>query len=180
MSMLKAPVTQLDHILGPDNAPLTLLEYGDYECPHCGAAHPIVNRVRRHFGNRLRFVFRHFPLGQVHPNAEPAAETAEFAGAHGKFWNMHDALFENQERIGPPLFFALAGELHLSEAGLRDALVSGTYQPKVRADFLSGVRDGVNGTPSIFINGERHDGAYDFEDLVAAIELNLQAKGAPL
>jgi protein-disulfide isomerase len=176
MSTLRAPVTPLDHVKGAANAPVTLVEYGDYECPHCGAAHPIVNLVQEHFGPRLRFVFRHFPLMQVHPNAETAAESAEFAGAHRRFWEMHDGIFENQDRLGVPLLFALAGALGLSELDLRAALANGTYAPKVRSDFLGGVRSGVNGTPSFFINGVRHDGTYAFDDLVAAIELRLHAR----
>jgi protein-disulfide isomerase len=176
MGTLKVPVTQHDHVRGPANAPMTLVEYGDYECPHCGLAHPIVNAVQKHFGKKLRFVFRHFPLSQVHPNAEPAAESAEFAGAHDRFWEMHDGIYENQEQLGLPLFFALAEALGLSEAALRDALVTGVYAPKVRADFLGGVRSGVNGTPSFFINGRRHDGSYAFGDLAAAVEGNLHHK----
>jgi protein-disulfide isomerase len=177
--MLRAPVTPHDHIRGPASAPVTLVEYGDYECPRCGAAHPIVNLVQEHFGPRLRFVFRHFPLNEVHPNAESAAESAEFAGAHGRFWEMHDGIYENQDRLGLPLLFALAGALGLSEPDLRAALASGTYAPKVRRDFLGGVRSGVNGTPTFFINGARHDGTFAFDDLVAAIELQLYARAQP-
>jgi protein-disulfide isomerase len=121
---------------------------------------------------------RHFPLIQVHPNAETAAESAEFAGAHGRFWEKHDGIYENQDRLGLPLLFALARKLGLSELELQSALASGEYEPKVRADFLGGVRSGVNGTPSFFINGERHDGSYAFDDLVAAIELRLRRRAA--
>jgi protein-disulfide isomerase len=176
MSTLKAPVTPRDHILGPANAPVTLVEYGDYECPHCGAAHPIVKLVLEHFGKNIRFVFRHFPLNQVHPNAEAAAESAEFAGANRRFWDMHDGIYENQDRLGLPLLFALSGALGLSEASLREALVNGTYAEKVKGDFLGGVRSGVNGTPSFFINSRRHDGSYAFADLAAAVEANLHLK----
>jgi protein-disulfide isomerase len=178
MGTLRVPVTQHDHVRGPANAPVTLVEYGDYECPHCGLAHPIVNAVRQHFARQLRFVFRHFPLSQIHPNAETAAESAEFAGAHGRFWEMHDGIYENQDRLGLPLLFALVRTLGLSELELQSALASGEYEPKVRADFLGGVRSGVNGTPSFFINGERHDGSYAFDDLVAAIELRLERRAA--
>ena len=178
MSTLKVPVTQHDHVRGPANAPVTLVEYGDYECPHCGRAHPIVDALQEQFARKLRFVFRHFPLTQIHPNAEPAAESAEFAGANGQFWEMHDGIYENQDRLGLPLLFALANALGLSELELRDALASGTYAPKVRADFLGGVRSGVNGTPTFFINGERHNGTYEFDDLVAAIELRLRSRVA--
>jgi protein-disulfide isomerase len=176
MSRLKVPVTQHDHIRGPAAARVTLVEYGDYECPHCAAAHPIVNAVREHFARELRFVFRHFPLSQIHPNAEAAAESAEFAGAQGQFWQMHDAIYENQDRLGLPLLFTLAHALGLSELDLRNALASGEYAAKVRADFLGGVRSGVNGTPAFFINGERHDGTYELDELVGAIELRLDAR----
>jgi protein-disulfide isomerase len=178
MGTLRVPVTQHDHVRGPANAPVTLVEYGDYECPHCRLAHPIVNAVRQHFAPQLRFVFRHFPLSQIHPNAETAAESTEFAGAHGRFWEMHDGIYENQDRLGLPLLFALVRTLGLSELELQSALASGEYEPKVRADFLGGVRSGVNGTPSFFINGERHDGSYAFDDLVAAIELRLERRAA--
>jgi len=178
MGTLRVPVTQHDHVRGPANAPVTLVEYGDYECPHCRLAHPIVNAVRQHFARQLRFVFRHFPLSQIHPNAETAAESAEFAGALGRFWEMHDGIYENQDRLGLPLLFALVRTLGLSELELQSALASGEYEPKVRADFLGGVRSGVNGTPSFFINGERHDGSYAFDDLVAAIELRLERRAA--
>ena len=179
MAKLKVPVTQRDHSLGPANAPITLVEYGDYECPHCARAHSIVAAVRDHFAGQLRFVFRHFPLAQIHPNAQVAAESAEFAGAHGKFWEMHDGIYENQEQLGLPLLFALAAALGLAEAELREALKTSEYEPKVRADFLGGLRSGVNGTPTFFINGERHDGPYEFVALVAAIDAHLHA-GAPL
>ena len=178
MAALKVPVTQHDHVRGPANAPVTLVEYGDYECPYCGLAHPIVNAVQAHFPQHLRFVFRHFPLNQAHPNAEAAAETAEFAAAHGQFWEMHDAIYDNQDQLGLPLLFALAGALGLPEADLRNALAAGKYAPKVRADFLGGVRSGVNGTPTFFINGERHNGTFEFDDLVASIELRLHARAA--
>ena len=124
MSRLRVPVTQHDHVRGPANAPVTLVEYGDYECPHCGLAHPIVNAVREHFARQLRFVFRHFPLIQVHPNAETAAESAEFAGAHGRFWEMHDGIYENQDRLGLPLLFALARKLGASANSALSAAVS--------------------------------------------------------
>jgi len=170
MATLKVPVTPEDHIQGDPNAELTLLEYGDYECPHCGRAHPIVKRVQKHFGRRLRFVFRNFPLTQIHPNAQAASEAAEFAGANGRFWEMHDLIYENQERLSPPLLLALAEELGLDPPALREALAAGEFEPRVRRDFLSGVRSGVNGTPTFFIGGQRHDGPWEFEDLVTAIE----------
>jgi protein-disulfide isomerase len=170
MATLKVPVTAEDHIEGDPTAELTLLEYGDYECPHCGRAYGIVKQVQKHFGRRLRFVFRNFPLAQIHPHAQTAAETAEFAGAHGRFWEMHDLLFENQDRLGLPLLLALTEELGLDPQALRDALTAGEFEPRVRRDFLSGVRSGVNGTPTFFVGENRHDGPWEFEDLVTALE----------
>jgi len=175
MGTLRVPVTQHDHILGPANASVTLVEYGDYECPYCGAAFPNVRRVLQHFGPKLRYVFRHFPLTQVHPEAEPAAETAEFAGAHKRFWEMHDGLYENQDRLGPQLLFSLAETLGLSEVELRDALATEKYAPKVKSDFLGGVRSGVNSAPSFFINGRQHEGTFEYEALVSAIDSHLSA-----
>ena len=170
MASLKVPVTTQDHILGNENALITLVEYGDYECPHCGHAHSIVKRVQKHFGDRLRFVFRNFPLKEIHPNAESAAETAEFAARNGAFWEMHDGIFENQEDLGLPLFSELSDRLGLSVSDLRAALTNEEYLPRVREDFRGGVRSGVNGTPTFFINGRRHDGSFEFEDLVEAIK----------
>ncbi|HEY2444301.1 MAG TPA: DsbA family protein [Rhizomicrobium sp.] len=167
--MLKVPVTAADHIRGDNRAPVMLVEYGDCQCPHCGKAYREVERVRQHFGRSLGFVFRHFPLTQIHPLAESAAETAEFAAHHGEFWAMHDALYLNQSRLGMPLLFALAGAFELPQGLLRDALASGTYAGKVQFDFLGGVRSGVNGTPTFFINGTRHDAAFDFDTLSLAI-----------
>ena len=175
MATLKIPVTANDHVQGDITAPIVLVEYGDYECPYCGAAHPIVNALVDKFSEDMRFVFRHFPMVQMHPFAESAAEAAEFAGAHGRFWEMHDGLYEDQENLGVPLLFALAEALGLPEAGLREALMSGEYAPKVRSDFLGGVRSGVNGTPTFFINGRRHDGTWAYEDLAGAIEARLHA-----
>jgi protein-disulfide isomerase len=177
MAKLKTPVTPEDHIQGPDDAEATLVEYGDYECPFCGQAYHVVKRIQKHFGGRLRFVFRNFPLTEIHPQAESAAEAAEFAGVHGKFWQMHDLLYESQERLGEPLYSELTAELGLSPQALPQALAEGTYRARVRADFASGVRSGVNGTPTFFINGERHDGSYDYETLVLAIQGKIGKRG---
>lgn len=170
MANLKTPVTSTDHVQGPEDAPVTLVEYGDYQCPHCGHAHSIVKRIQKHFGEQLRFVFRNFPLSQIHPYAEPAAETAEFAAVHGKFWEMHDLLFENQDRLTESLFPELAKKLKLQIDALQKALESEEYSTRVGNDFSGGVRSGVNGTPTFFINGRRHDGPFEYRDLVAAIE----------
>ena len=177
MAKLRTPVAPEDHIQGPEDAEVTLVEYGDYECPHCGRAYPIVKRVQKHFGKRLRFVFRNFPLTETHRHAESAAEAAEFAGAQGKFWEMHDLLFENQERLSEPLYLGLAEELSLPSVALRQALEEGKYKARVRADFSSGVRSGVNGTPTFFINGKRHDGPFDYDTLVLAIQEKTGKRG---
>ena len=170
MSKLSVPVSEKDHRQGDPDAPCTLVEYGDYQCPSCGHAYPIVKRVQKHFGKRLLFVFRNFPLSEMHPYAEPAAETAEFAAAHQKFWEMHDLLYENQDRLDDALLVQLAQQLQLDPEKLRQALASKEFEPRVRADFRGGVRSGVNGTPTFFINGQRHDGAYDYASLVEAID----------
>jgi protein-disulfide isomerase len=175
MTMLKVPVSPEDHGQGDANAKCTLVEYGDYECPHCGRAYPIVKRLQKHFGKRLFFVFRNFPLSQMHPHAEPAAETAEFAGAEGKFWEMHDLLFENQDRLGNALLRELTAELGLDPAELLQALEEGKYAARVRADFSGGVRSGVNGTPTFFINGHRNDASFEYQDMVEAIQSALAA-----
>ena len=171
MADLRFPITEQDHILGDLSAPVTLLEYGDYQCPHCQAAQPHVERVRRQFGDDLCYVYRHFPLTSVHPMAKPAAESAEFAGAHGRFWQMHTGLFANGAQLSGPVLLALVEQLGLDPAELRSALVRGDYAPKVNADFAGGVRSGVNGTPCFFINGTRHDGSWDAATLSAAISL---------
>ena len=170
MATLKIPVGEQDHAKGPEDAEVTLVEYGDFECPFCGGAYPIVKEVQEYFGDRLRFVFRNFPLRELHPHAAVAAQTAEFAGAHGKYWPMHDLLFENQGRFGDEFFFALAEELKLSGELLGKALDEGTFEARVVSDFRGGVRSGVNGTPTFFINGQRHDGSYHLDVLIAAIE----------
>jgi protein-disulfide isomerase len=170
---LRVPVTDQDHIQGNPNAKCTLVEYGDYECPHCGHAYPIVKRAQKHFGKKLRFVFRNFPLAEMHPHAESAAEIAEFAGAHKKFWEMHDALFENQGSLGGSLYLELARQLKLSPEELRVAMDSREFLPHVKNDFTGGVRSGVNGTPTFFINGKRHDASFEYEDLVEAIDTAL-------
>jgi protein-disulfide isomerase len=174
MTKLAIPASAHDHRQGDPDAPCTLVEYGDYQCPSCGLAYPLVKRVQKHFGKRLLFVFRNFPLTQLHPYAESAAETAEFAAEHNKFWEMHDLLFENQQRLGGELYHELAQQLHLPSVKLDQALGAKEFQPRVKADFSGGVRSGVNGTPTFFINGQRHDGSYDFNSLVDAVDLALE------
>lgn len=170
MTILKTPIDEDDHILGNRNAVITLLEYGDYECPSCGLAFPIVKRVQKYFGNKLKFVFRNFPLTEIHPHAEIAAETAEFAGAHNHFWEMHDQIFINQGQLGMPLFLDLIKKLKLPENEFENALINGLYKERIKNDFLGGVYSGVNGTPTFFINGQKYDRPFGYQDLIAAIE----------
>jgi protein-disulfide isomerase len=167
---LNAPVSERDHVQGLETAPVTLVEYGDFECPHCAAAYVIVKEVQKNMGDQLRFVFRHFPLSQIHPHAEQAAEACEAAGAQGKFWEMHDLLFENQPRLETTDLVMYAEELELDLPRFARELQHGAYREVVRRDFLRGVRSGVNGTPSFFINGVRYDGSWELSPLVAALE----------
>jgi protein-disulfide isomerase len=176
MATLKVPVTEEDHIQGNLNAPIVLVEYGDYECPACGYAYPIVKRLQQHFGKNLCLVFRNFPLSEAHPHAELAAETAEFAADYQRFWEMHDLLYENQNRFETATFLELAGRLGLATEELNTALDTGTYTDKVQKDFIGGVRSGVNGTPTFYINGERHNDSYEYEVIVMAIEALLRKR----
>jgi protein-disulfide isomerase len=169
MAKLSVPVSKEDHIFGSNDAPVTLLEYGDYECPYCGMAYPIVKKIQQQFGNDLRFVFRNFPIVDSHPHAEIAAMTAEFSGSFDKFWEMHDILYENQEALELENLMNYAASLGLSPEKLQKAIENETFVPKIRADFMSGVRSGVNGTPSFYINGNRHAGSFEYEELAAAI-----------
>jgi protein-disulfide isomerase len=170
MSALKTPVGDHDHIQGDAQAPITLVEYGDYECPHCAAAHPLIRQLEAHFGAKLRFVFRNFPLNRIHPMAESAAQSAEFAASKGKFWPMHDLLLENQSRLSRSVLAELAAELGLDPVELETALENSTFERRVHVDFTGGVRSGVNGTPTFFLNGERYDGPKDYDNMAAAIE----------
>ena len=167
---LRPPVGDDDHIQGPASASVTLVEYGDYECPYCGAAYPIVKELQRRLGDRLRFVFRNFPLTNAHPHAEHAAEAAEAAGAQGKFWEMHDELYEHQHELADRQLQEHAEAVGLDVEWWVSEMEVQAHAERVRADFMSGVRSGVNGTPTFFINGRRHDGSYDVDTLSAAIE----------
>jgi protein-disulfide isomerase len=166
---LTLPDPERDHIYGSDHGSTKLLEYGDYECPFCAAAQPIVNEIQRQLGDDLLFAFRHFPLSKIHPHSEHAAEAAEAAGAQGNFWGMHGLLFENQAALGDEDLMTYAAELGLDETRLSREVTSSVYAPRIREDFKSGVRGGVNGTPTFFINGERYDGALDLRHLLNSL-----------
>jgi protein-disulfide isomerase len=170
IASLTLPVSQRDHQQGPATAPVTLVEYGDYECPYCGEAYPIVKEIQRRLGDRLRFVFRNFPLTQSHPHAEHAAEAAEAAAVQGKFWQMHDTLFEHQRALDDAQLVHYAFALYLDQETFEREMTAHVHAKRVHEDFLSGVRSGVNGTPTFFINGGRHNESYALETLLAAIE----------
>ncbi len=177
--VLTMPVAEgRDHIQGPADAPVTLVQYGDYECPYCGAAYPIIKEVQARMGERLRFVFRNFPITTSHPHAEHAAEAAEAAAAQGKFWEMHDLLYENQRHLRDRDLHRYAELLALDTELFDKELAEHVHADRVHEDFMSGVRSGVNGTPTFYINGARHDDSYDTERLLAALE-RAASSGAP-
>jgi protein-disulfide isomerase len=176
---LTLPVNETrDHIQGSPRARVTLVQYGDYQCPYCGEAYSIIKRIQKRFGSDLRFVFRNFPITEAHPFAETGAELAEAAGAQGKFWEMHDFLYENQQSLSNVDFFArYANEkLGLDEKRLKEEVLKRAYTLRIKEDFMSGIRSGVNGTPTFFINEYRHNGSYDFDVLEEAIEIALGTK----
>ncbi len=166
-SNLTIPVNRnRDYISGPDTAPITLVEYGDYECPYCGQAYPIIKQIQEYFGDNIRFVFRNFPLTQVHPHAQRAAEAAEEAGDQNKFWNMHDYLYEHQQALDDKHLEKYAKIIELDLERFDEDMKNHVHVPKIREDFLSGIQSGVNGTPSFYINGTRYDGSWDFDTLM--------------
>jgi len=176
---LSAPVDAHDHVQGPADAPVTLVEYGDFECSYCGMAYPIVKAVQQAMGANLRFVFRNFPLREAHPHAERAAEAAEAAAVQGRFWEMHDALYEHQRALGDADLARHAAAVGLDVDRFAREMAAGAYAEPVRAEFLSGVRSGVNGTPTFFVNGQRYDGDWrDAKGFIAALAGAAAAPGA--
>jgi len=177
---LRYPVTALDHAAGPPDATVTLVEYGDYQCPYCGMAHPIVQAMQERLGDRLRFVFRNFPLTEIHPRALRAALAAESVGAQrgeGAFWRMHDAIFEHQRALHDEHLAAYAEESGADAGSTLADIETQAQLRRVEGDFASGVRSGVNGTPTFFINGVRYDG--DWRDVKEfAVALERAAEGA--
>lgn len=167
---LKPKVSNADHILGNGQADLTIVEYGDYQCPHCGAAHPIIKEMMAELGSQIRFVFRNFPLSEMHPYAKPAALAAEAAALQGKFWEMHDAIFEHQNLLSERLLLDIAGQLDLDMSKFKSDSQDEALQDRVDGDFESGMLSGVNGTPTFFVNGQKFDGGA--EDLVQILGEN--------
>jgi NhaA family Na+:H+ antiporter len=165
-----------DHTLGPKDSPVSLLEYGDYECPDCGRAYPLLKELTARLEGRLLFAFRHFPQYTIHHHASMAAQAAEAAGAQGKFWPMHDLLYQNQDRLDPPDLTHHALKLGLEVYKFDSALAIGVYLRRVEDDYAGGERSGVRGTPTLFINEKRYEGPVEIESLATAIEAARSAK----
>ena len=163
-----APITEKDHTAGPADAPVTLVEYGDYQCPDCGAAEPILRTVRERMGDRMRFVFRNFPLMDIHPFALDAAVASEAAAAQNAFWPMHDLLLENQEALDKDDLVGYAGSLGLNVEKFREALDSRALQDEVRQEAEQGEKDGVSATPTLCLNGRPYDGPLDAAAIIGA------------
>jgi protein-disulfide isomerase len=176
MSKLILPVGKRDHVRGPKEAPVTLVEYGDFECPFCGQAYGDLKEIEAEMGPRLRFVFRNFPLVTAHAHAESAALSAEAAAAQGRFWEMHDRLFENQDALEIENLVEYARSVGLDVRQFIDDLKAGRFLSKVKEDFMSGVRSGVSGTPGFFINGAKYEGSTTVSELLSALEHAAAAK----
>ena len=166
---LTPPVSGRDHIEGDEHGLVTLVEYADYQCPYCGAAHPVIKRLQKSLGKKLRFVFRNFPLTHSHPYALLAAQAAEAAALQGKFWEMHDLIFENQEQLEPEVLPRWAHEIGLDVNQFAQAVGEGKVTKRIEEDYASGLESGVEGTPSFFINGTRYESEDDYDSLCAAL-----------
>ncbi len=173
-SHLIPAVNSNDHIMGDHKAAVELLEYGDYQCPYCGQAYPIIKAVQKKLKAGLRFVFRNFPLSEVHPYAFNAAVAAEAAALQGKFWEMHDVIYEHQSRLTPEALFAYAKKIGLELDRFSEDIQKESLSERVESDFESGVRSGVNGTPGLFINGLKYNGPWGEEDLLEQLRSRLK------
>lgn len=171
MNKLTVPINERDHRRGSPDAPVVLVEYADFECPYCGAAYGVVKKLEQDLPGTLAVVFRQFPLINVHPHAQLAAEAAEAAGAQGWFWKMHDLLFEHQDALAPADLMKYAAALHLDLKRFASDLSGHVFLPKVQDDMKSGLQSGIKGTPAFFINGVFHRGGYDEASLLASIML---------
>ncbi len=176
MNKLTISPNKNDHSQGEENAPVTLVQYGDFECPYCGQAYPIIKELQKLEKNSLLFIFRNFPLSQVHPHSIHAALAAEAAAKQGKFWEMHDMLYENQQALEDHDLLMYAKELGLDINKFEEDIKSETIEKRVEDDFMSGIRSGVNGTPTFFINGIRYDGSYELSALQDAIKKTIRNK----
>ena len=164
--MLRPPVNEHDHTSGHNNAPVTLVEYGDYQCPHCGHAHPLIKQIQEQLGDKLQFVFRNFPLSEMHPQALIAAMAAEAADRQNAYWPMHDMIFENQQNLHGSNLLKFASALHLDTKAFAADMEDQALQQKVEDDFESGMKSGVNGTPTFFVNGSRYNGGLEDNGLL--------------
>ena len=169
MGTLKPAVSATDHSQGNKNAAITLVEYGDYQCPYCGQAYPILKEIQEYFGEKLKFVFRNFPLQNIHPFAVPAAIAAESAAKQNKFWEMHDMLFENQANFHGNSFMEFAKLLDLDTTQFSNDSKSEAILQRIENDFESGIKSGVNGTPSLYINGLKYNGMVEVQELIGTI-----------
>lgn len=169
MSRLRPPVTERDHVRGDLDAPVGLVEFGDFECPFCAKAFGIVKAIEETLGERLCVAFRNFPIVGSHPHALVAAEAAEAAGAQGRFWEMHDMLYQHQDALELPDLEEYAGLIGLDVRRFVRDLRGNRFIEKIQADLHSGAISGVNGTPTFFVNGQRHDGSWDYDSLLAAL-----------
>ncbi len=169
MPHLRIPVSEKDHIQGPMEASVTLVEYGDYQCHYCALAYPIVRQIQKQLLGQMRYIFRHFPLQQAHPLALLAAQAAEAASLQNKFWDMHDMIYRHQRTLAPGAFVEFAEELKLDIPAFKENLENRTLTSHIEADFHNGVRSGVNGTPCFFINEERFDGDRSYDNFLAAL-----------
>ncbi|WFE41682.1 DsbA family protein [Micromonospora sp. WMMD998] len=167
---LRVPVTERDHVRGPSDAPVTIVEYGDFQCRYCGAAYPNLAEVLRQRADTVRLAYRHFPITNVHPHAENAAETAEAAGARGRFWEMHDWLYEHQDQLDPVHLSLGVEQVGLPLDEVNAEVARQAHADRVRQDFVGGIRSGVTGTPSLFVNDVRHDGGYELAELLAVVD----------
>ena len=171
MSTLKPPVSANDQSAGNTSSPVVLVEFGDYQCPHCGHAHPLIKKLLKEKGKDFHFVFRNFPLQEAHPAAFMAAVSAEAAGKQGKFWEMHDIIFEHQQKLtGFGAFVDFAEKIGLDLQEFAKDVKSDHIVKKVEADFESGIRSGVNGTPSFFINGKKYNDSWDEDVLLKYLQ----------
>ncbi|MEV6693912.1 DsbA family protein [Micromonospora sp. NPDC051196] len=167
---LRTPVTERDHVRGPMDAPVTIVEYGDYQCPFCGQAHANLREVLRQRADTVRLVYRHFPIANLHPYAEMAAEAAEAAGRRGRFWEMHDWLYEHQEQLDPVHLTLGVEQLGLPVDEVDTEIGRHVGGDRIRHDFVSGIRSGVDASPTLFVNGSRHDGDFDLATLLTTVD----------
>jgi protein-disulfide isomerase len=169
---LRPPVSAKDHIQGNNNAVIELVEYGDYQCPHCGRAYPIVKKMQAQLGDKMKLIFRNFPLANIHPDAVMAAVATEAAALQDKYWEMHDIIFENQEELERDSLIAYANELGLDIKQFEKDLDNPELTEKVEAEFESGIRSGVNATPTFFINGEKYNNGWEGDRMITYIKAN--------